>query len=533
MKFKRNTRMFVQLVGFVFVFLGACYRDSTTQVPLASDEKLYRIGGFVRSISGTVNLQNNESDFLEIRSEGSFTFEQPLANGSTYQVTIKQKSENLGCELTHETGVVENKDVDDIEVSCGEKTRVTFKGVVVGLDGSLTLQTSTNEMVFLEQNGNFEATLSLVEGFSYIWGIFSQPESQVCRIENGSGIVSINNNTEVLIFCDPTSIQNSWKKAYAHMVYLSKTLGKRVAGSANDVLAKDYITHELEKIGYEVRLQTFRLESISQRQRGVELTPSSSKSFNIIAKKAGTASETLIVGGHYDSVQECGGTGASDNASGMGILLEIARQLYRKTLPISVEFIAFGAEEKGLQGSEYFVNNRTAQELENTVAMINLDTLAGGDKLYVHGGTAPSDWVKDQALKSAEETGNVLHVNPGFNKSYPKGTTGLWSDHAAFAAKGIPFAVFEATNWDIGDQDGFEQTETQGAIWHTDKDALEFIEAAFPGRIEKQLKITLEILNHWIPTFQVQKVARTEKIRVQADFLQRSSRYPAYRLKCD
>jgi len=66
--------------------------------------------------------------------------------------------------------------------------------------------------------------------------------------------------------------------------------------------------------------------------------------------------------------------GAYDNASGIAIMLEIARAFSELRVPPkrSVLFIALTAEEMGLLGSEYFVNHPTV-ELENMVASLNLD----------------------------------------------------------------------------------------------------------------------------------------------------------------
>ena len=78
---------------------------------------------------------------------------------------------------------------------------------------------------------------------------------------------------------------------------------------------------------------------------------------------------------------------------------------------------------------------------------------------------------------------------------YPAGTTGLWSDHAPFVEQGIPFGYFEATNWELGDLDGYTQTELDGEIWHTEKDTISYIEENYPGRMKDHLSTFSKVLS--------------------------------------
>jgi alkaline phosphatase isozyme conversion protein len=90
--------------------------------------------------------------------------------------------------------------------------------------------------------------------------------------------------------------------------------------------------------------------------------------------------------------------------------------------------------------------------------MINLDSLLAGDKIYVYGSADEGGWIRDLSLDIAKQRKIPLETNPGINPEYPKGTTGDWSDHAPFQAAGIPIGYFEATNWEIGELDGYTQT---------------------------------------------------------------------------
>ncbi|RSD28761.1 M20/M25/M40 family metallo-hydrolase [Mesobacillus subterraneus] len=277
--------------------------------------------------------------------------------------------------------------------------------------------------------------------------------------------------------------------AYEHTKYLSEVIGSRVYGTEGEVKAKGYIAEQFERMGYTPQEQDF-----SFVRRGVTY-----KSANVIAYKQGKSDQQIIVGAHYDSVAT--GKGADDNASGVGVMLEVAEVLKKVSTPYSILFIAFGAEEGGLNGSNYYAKQMTADEISNTVGMINLDSLAVGDKMYVHGSAGEAGFLREQALNIAEKKKLDIGINPGLNADYPAGTTGDWSDHAPFNALGIPFAYFESTNWEIGDLDGYEQTEEYGGVWHTRNDSLEFIENAYPGRIEERLSTYSQVLTELLKFF--------------------------------
>ena len=82
-----------------------------------------------------------------------------------------------------------------------------------------------------------------------------------------------------------------------------------------------------------------------------------SRSFNIIGEKPGSAfpDEIVVVCGHYDS--HMGTRGASDNAAGVAIMLELARVLSAAPTRRTLRFVAFGAEETGLNGSSHYADS--------------------------------------------------------------------------------------------------------------------------------------------------------------------------------
>lgn len=157
-----------------------------------------------------------------------------------------------------------------------------------------------------------------------------------------------------------------------------------------------------------------------------------SKSKNIIAtlKSKKKDAKTLIVGAHYDGVDT---PAANDNASGISTIMESARILSKKNLDCNIKFIAFGAEEIGLVGSNYYVQSLNSDDLQNTIAMINADMVGIGDNLCVYTMDSSKDSLTADLAVSCMNDFQYDNRRDESNRS----------DHVAFEAVGIPVAYFE------------------------------------------------------------------------------------------
>nr|WP_260678997.1 autotransporter domain-containing protein [Pseudomonas mendocina] len=236
----------------------------------------------------------------------------------------------------------------------------------------------------------------------------------------------------------------------------------RYRGTANFAGATDWMEQRLSAAGYNTSRQDFTWAGNRSSQ-------------NVIVEASGVTGRNLVVGAHFDTffgrptLQ-----GLDDNASGAGVLTEIARNLAGLSFEDGVTFIGFGAEEEGLRGSRAYVAALDAEARANLIGMINIDSLVTGDMMYAHAGsdsTAAPELasLREHTLRIAEELGIDLHTNPGLNPGYPAGT-GCCSDGESFENLGIPVLFVEATNWDIGALDGYDQTTNPaipgGQTWH-------------------------------------------------------------------
>jgi len=113
---------------------------------------------------------------------------------------------------------------------------------------------------------------------------------------------------------------------------LAVTIGPRsYKDPANLNAAADFISQRLESFGYEVTAQPYRVRELAVR--------------NILAERRGTEQpdRVIVVGAHYDSV--AGSPGADDNASGVAVLVELARLHAETRFRKTVRFVAFTLEE--------------------------------------------------------------------------------------------------------------------------------------------------------------------------------------------
>jgi len=87
--------------------------------------------------------------------------------------------------------------------------------------------------------------------------------------------------------------------------------------------------------------------------------------------------------------------GADDNASGVAVMLEIAKSLGKTGKPArTIIFVAFTGEEAGLVGSKYFVDNYKKYTSKNMMANVNLDTVGRlkDNKLMVLNSNTAYEW---------------------------------------------------------------------------------------------------------------------------------------------
>jgi hypothetical protein len=263
--------------------------------------------------------------------------------------------------------------------------------------------------------------------------------------------------------------------AYATAKVLADSVGKRPADTWGEIHAREFITSAFQQYGYFPLLDEFIVTSGGRRVH----------SANIVAVKEGDSAKRLVVGAHYDSA--AAGDGYTDNATGIGLLLEVAGRVKNVPTPYTIVFVAFGAEEAGLLGAEDYVRSMSDVERRATVGMIDLDAPAGGDELSVASRSGGPTWLRDDALSAADSLGIPLVTSPE-TAVRPAGTVRAPADDVPFADADIATAVLSAVSWEASKGQRVAQTADGPPISHTPRDTVKYVDTTYPKRVRTQLR---------------------------------------------
>lgn len=260
----------------------------------------------------------------------------------------------------------------------------------------------------------------------------SQPASTVATAATANPSMAIGSSTatQSAVPSAPSAQINSFSVAdtKTYLRVLSNTIGVRAGGSAGERRAARYIESQLTAMGYEPRIESFKLTNGKTSQ-------------NVTAVLKGRSERTVILGGHYDTKRPA--PGANDNGSGSAALLAIAKELADERLPYSIEFVWFGTEEMidangdhHHYGSRYHARSLSTAEKARTDAMISVDMIGYGPEFRVRTMGVGPQGLRTRLLAFAKRRGLPL--------SYMQDTSSYgYSDHEPFERAGIPSAWIE------------------------------------------------------------------------------------------
>ncbi|QBQ55070.1 M20/M25/M40 family metallo-hydrolase [Nitrosococcus wardiae] len=268
--------------------------------------------------------------------------------------------------------------------------------------------------------------------------------------------------------------------------------------------AAQYIAHEFQAAGLKPGgnggsyYQTWTT-TVGEPERTVTLR-------NVVAILPGTRPELpqVVVGAHYDHLgrgwpdvhQGDEGKihpGADDNASGIAVMLELARVLGPHWRPErTVVWVAFTAEEAGKLGSAHYLQHLGESPANATMAMLNLDTVGrlNSGELLVLAANSAREWVH-------------IFRGIGFVTGVPIKTVPQdigSSDHTSFLAAGIPAVqLFTGPHADF----------------HRPTDTMDKINPEGLSKIAAVLKEAVEYLAFRPDPLHSQQLAKQEKERDQ------------------
>ena len=225
-----------------------------------------------------------------------------------------------------------------------------------------------------------------------------------------------------------------------HIGFLaSAALEGRAAGSEGELEAADYVRDVLSAYGVEMMSGEDGDIFGIKRENGDTLV-----SRNVIGVIRGydeaLRDRYIVIGARLDNIGTRTITvdgqpltriynGANGNASGVAMMLELARMLKTNSLMLkrSVVFVAFGSSLEAHIGSWYFLN-RSFPDAGSIDAMINLDILGGGGDFYAY---TSSNADLNRIVNRVNAT--LQPVKPSVTASEP-----VDSDHRMFYASDIP-----------------------------------------------------------------------------------------------
>jgi Iap family predicted aminopeptidase len=239
--------------------------------------------------------------------------------------------------------------------------------------------------------------------------------------------------------------------AYAD-VQTQVAFGPRIPGSAGHAQIREWMRTELESAGWMVEVQ-------QTERMGHPI-------YNIIAKRNAEAPQ-IILGAHYDTRMIADNdpdmskraepvSGANDGASGVAILLELARSLPDDTLPVWLAF--FDTEDNGrIEGWDWILGSRAfAEEIPIAPRAIVIVDMIGDADLNIYLERNSNVAIRTEIWSTAEKLGYA-------DKFINEEKYSMEDDHTPFLEAGIP-AV------DIIDFDY--------PYWHTTQDTPDKVSAA-------------------------------------------------------
>ncbi|MEL0266981.1 MAG: M28 family peptidase [Candidatus Poseidoniales archaeon] len=268
-------------------------------------------------------------------------------------------------------------------------------------------------------------------------------------------------------------------------------LGPRIPGSNASGEFRSTITADLESLGYEVSNKT-------HERYGMELT-------NLFARWPSNSSSDgqLVLSAHYDSRnvadqdenesnQSLPVPGANDAASGVAVLLELARHIPHMNLEYDVVLFFNDAEDqqpKYTLGAEAWAENLTEDEINATHAFVLLDMVGDAD-LQLHDIAPGNATLKSRVVELGTSLGLVNGTTSctgeaGLDVIQYETTVYVLDDHVHAHNLGIPAIDLMDTSF------GAPKPYTFGAYWHTMEDTPDKVSAESLAKVGRLVELGL------------------------------------------
>lgn len=270
----------------------------------------------------------------------------------------------------------------------------------------------------------------------------------------------------------PDTVTFSGEEALAH-VQTQLDFGPRITGSDGHKAAGDWVIQALSKQGWEVFIQPFEpVPNVDAR--------------NILAVSG--SGPAILIGAHYDSRvfadadpnidnRSLPVPGANDGASGVAVLMELARSLNVPTAGKTICLVFFDAEDNGripgwdwILGSRFFVSRISAlPKCSEPEFAVIVDMIGDADQ-QVYRERNSTGYLVDALWTTAAEIGYGEWI-----VNEPRHA--MLDDHTPFLEAGIP---------------AVDMIDFDYPYWHTVDDTLDKVSAESLARIGRTLEVWIE-----------------------------------------
>ena len=225
--------------------------------------------------------------------------------------------------------------------------------------------------------------------------------------------------------------------------------------------------------GSKANAKQARLLARRLRAAGVEDVRVQKPHLNVVGTIPGRKRGSIVVGAHHDTYDIPGFVGANDGASGVAVVLELARSLPERVGGPDLRLALFDAEEArpgrsfsvdGTRGSRQYVRyakrdrrRKGSPPLRSVEAMVLFDLVGDCDLQIPRESNSDAGLYAAFADASAEADGDAAP----FEGTAP----GVEDDHVPFLEEGIP--AVDLIDFTFGGDD------TPGAHWHTTEDTID------------------------------------------------------------
>jgi Zn-dependent M28 family amino/carboxypeptidase len=171
-------------------------------------------------------------------------------------------------------------------------------------------------------------------------------------------------------------VTNAYNAGASGVIIYNNTAGVINGTLGNDFALNISVTSVTQAVGQQLAATpglVLRLKT--ETFRGIATT------YNVLAEsRDGDPNNVVMAGAHLDSVNA--GPGINDNGSGSAAILEVAEQMSKVKPRNKVRFALWGAEESGLVGSIFYVNNLPQSERDKITLYLNFDMVGSPNHVF-------------------------------------------------------------------------------------------------------------------------------------------------------